>query len=66
MLTKRRKLLQYLRRTNFDRYSTLIVKLGLRDNYAKQVRDLTLRMQACTVTDVGPGRGGRGRILSYC
>ncbi|KAK9792739.1 hypothetical protein WJX73_002703 [Symbiochloris irregularis] len=35
MLIRRRKLLQYLRRTDFDRYSALIVKLGLRDNYAK-------------------------------
>ena len=37
MLTRRRKLLQYLRRSDFDTYSALILRLGLRDRYAKQV-----------------------------
>lgn len=32
-LNQRRKLLQYLRRTDFDSYVSLITKLGLKDNY---------------------------------
>lgn len=38
MLSRRRSLLQYLRRTKFDRYSVLLARLGLKDNYAKQDR----------------------------
>ena len=37
MLNQRRKLLQYLRRSDFDAYTVSLVRLGLRDNYAKQV-----------------------------
>lgn len=39
-LNKRRKLLAYLRRTNFGAYANLISSLGLRDNYQKMVRFL--------------------------
>jgi small subunit ribosomal protein S15 len=38
MLNKRRSLLQYLRRTNFDAYVSLIGRLGLKDNYGRQDR----------------------------
>lgn len=34
MLTQRRQLLQYLRRSKFDTYAALISRLGLKDNYA--------------------------------
>ena len=37
MLTKRRKVLQYLRSHNFEAYSIVISKLGLKDSFAKQV-----------------------------
>jgi hypothetical protein len=37
MLSQRRKLLQYLRQSDFDAYTVLLVRLGLKDNYAKQV-----------------------------
>lgn len=33
IVNKRRKLLKYLKRTDSDRYSKLIKKLGLRDSY---------------------------------
>lgn len=33
LVNKRRKLLQYLKKHNHDRYKTLIKKLGLRDSY---------------------------------
>ena len=38
MLSQRRKLLQYLRRTDFDAYAGMLSELGLKDTYAKQVR----------------------------
>lgn len=38
MLNRRRSLLQYLRRKDFDKYAVIISKLGLRDNYAPQDR----------------------------
>lgn len=38
MLNKRRKLLEYLRRTNFEIFATTISKLGLKDNYAPRDR----------------------------
>jgi hypothetical protein len=38
MLNRRRKLLAYLRRDNFERYCFVLHKLGLKDVYAKQVR----------------------------
>jgi hypothetical protein len=37
MLSQRRKLLQYLRLSDFDAYTVLLVRLGLKDNYGKQV-----------------------------
>eukprot|EP00878_Enallax_costatus_P038549 GHUV01043865.1.p2 GENE.GHUV01043865.1~~GHUV01043865.1.p2 ORF type:complete len:134 (-),score=19.38 GHUV01043865.1:223-624(-) len=37
MLNQRRKLLGYLRRSNFPRYAFVLHKLGLKDTYAKQV-----------------------------
>ena len=37
MLTKRRKVLQYLRSQNFEAYAIVISKLGLKDSFAKQV-----------------------------
>lgn len=33
LVNKRRKLLKYLKRTNHERYATLIQSLGLRDSY---------------------------------
>lgn len=33
LVNKRRKLLQYLKKTNISRYSSLIQSLGLRDSY---------------------------------
>lgn len=33
LVNKRRKLLRYLKKNNYERYSTLIQKLGLRDSY---------------------------------
>ncbi len=38
VLNRRRSLLQYLRRTDFDAYAALISRLGLKDNYAPQDR----------------------------
>ena len=38
LLNRRRSLLQYLRRTDFDAYAALISRLGLKDNYAPQDR----------------------------
>mmetsp|Transcript_35492 Transcript_35492/g.89495 ORF Transcript_35492/g.89495 Transcript_35492/m.89495 type:complete len:214 (+) Transcript_35492:121-762(+) len=38
MLNKRRKLLEYLRRTNFDIFATTLSRLKLKDNYAPQDR----------------------------
>lgn len=37
MLNQRRKLLQYFRRKDFEGYSVLLVRLGLKDSFAKQV-----------------------------
>ena len=37
MLAERKSLLQYLRRTQFETYSVLIARLGLKDSFAKQV-----------------------------
>ena len=37
MLNQRRKLLQYFRRKDFEAYSVLLVRLGLKDSFAKQV-----------------------------
>lgn len=36
LINRRKALLQYLRRSNFDRYSVVLHKLQLRDIYAKQ------------------------------
>ncbi|MFY7698474.1 MAG: 30S ribosomal protein S15 [Legionella sp.] len=33
LVNKRRKLLKYLKRTSYDRYTALIQSLGLRDSY---------------------------------
>lgn len=38
MLSQRRSLLQYLRRTDFDSYAIVLNRLGLKDNYKKLVR----------------------------
>ncbi|CAD7700563.1 unnamed protein product [Ostreobium quekettii] len=38
IISTRRKLLTYLRNNNFDAYSTLIGRLGLKDEYIKQDR----------------------------
>ena len=38
MLAQRRKLLQYLRRADFDAYARMLSRLGLKDTYAKQAR----------------------------
>ena len=43
MLAQRRKLLQYLRRADFDAYACMLSSLGLKDTYAKQARMLLLR-----------------------
>lgn len=40
ILNQRRKLLAYLRRSNFTRYCFVIHQLGLKDVYAKQVRHM--------------------------
>ena len=48
MLNRRRKLLQYLRRSNFDLYSATLSRLSLRDNYAKQVDCFCLKIQKGT------------------
>ena len=45
MLNRRRKLLQYLRRSDFDSYTVLLVRLGLKDNYAKEVKGLPIEAQ---------------------
>ncbi len=38
MLQKRKRLLMYLRRKNYDRFSILITRLGLKDNHMRMVR----------------------------
>ena len=40
MLAQRRKLLQYLRRADFDAYAKMLSALGLKDRYMKQVKHL--------------------------
>ena len=37
MLTRRRALLQYMRRHDFDMYAVTLARLDLKDNFAKQV-----------------------------
>lgn len=37
MLAQRRKLLQYLRRSDFDAYAKMLSSLGLKDTYKKLV-----------------------------
>ena len=49
MLNKRRSLLQYLRRTDFDAYVALIGRLGLKDNYGSQDR-FSVRYKQATRT----------------
>lgn len=46
MLTQRRKLLQYLRRSRFDAYAVLISRIGLKDAYGPQDR-LSSRYKVC-------------------
>jgi len=50
MLSQRRKLLQYLRLSDFDAYTVLLVRLGLKDNYGKQ--DRLTRLQQSTAKRV--------------
>lgn len=38
MLNRRRKLLSFLRASNFERYALTLHRLGLKDTYAKQAR----------------------------
>ena len=45
MLADRKSLLHYLRRTQFESYSVLIARLGLKDNFAKQVRFLASMLE---------------------
>ena len=50
MLAQRRKLLQYLRRADFDAYAKMLSALGLKDRYMKQVNLLfpaPLTQEAC-------------------
>ena len=58
MLTTRRQLLLYLRRTKFDTYAALISRLGLKDNYAAQDR-YSSRYRAAA-----PGSAGAGSAPS--
>ena len=37
MLTRRRALLQYMRRHDFDMYAVTLARLDLKDNFAKHV-----------------------------
>lgn len=57
LLNRRRSLLQYLRRSNFDRYAVLISRLGLKDNYAPQDR-YSVRYKAAVRQQ--PSGGGEG------
>lgn len=60
MLTQRRSLLQYLRRSNFDAYAMTISKLGLKDNYAQHDRYTVRYKPAVRSTDGdGPARAGQ-------
>jgi len=43
MLNSRRQLLQYLRRTSFDRYAVVLGKLGLKDSIGKKYDRLSSR-----------------------
>jgi small subunit ribosomal protein S15 len=45
LLNQRRKLLQYLRRSKFDKYAVLISRIGLKDSYGPQDR-LSARYKA--------------------
>lgn len=55
MLHQRRTLLQYLRRTSFDKYAVLISRIGLKDSYGPQVGGaLRSLMLAC------PAEGRKG------
>ena len=54
MLNKRRSLLQYLRRTDFEGYVSLIGRLGLKDNYAPNDR-FSVRYKAAVRSAVAGG-----------
>ena len=49
LLTQRRTLLQYLRRSAFDKYAVLISRLGLKDSYGPQDRFSALYKAAAAV-----------------
>lgn len=55
VLNQRRSMLQYLRRTNFEKYAMVLYKLGLKDIYAKQTHDDKYR--------VGTAHGSTSKIL---
>lgn len=55
MLTQRRKLLTFLRRSKFDVYAALISRLGLKDTYSPQVG----RGRGARVLRCWAGRAGR-------
>ena len=57
MLNQRRTLLQYLRRSKFDKYAVLISRLGLKDSYGPQDR-LSSRYKAAAAAGSGGSGGG--------
>ncbi len=53
MLSRRRALLQYMRRHDFDMYAVTLARLNLKDNFAKQVRVVQpWPPRACALTRV--------------
>lgn len=66
MLTQRRKLLMYLRRTKFDLYAALISRLGLKDSYAPQVGSLGRPLACALLPCLGhPFHGSLSRVLFF-
>ncbi len=57
MLAQRRKLLQYLRRADFDAYAKMLSALGLKDRYMKQVI-LWLAQSLVTTGPLSPAQTG--------
>ncbi|KFM25073.1 37S ribosomal protein S28, mitochondrial [Auxenochlorella protothecoides] len=73
LLSQRRSLLQYLRRSNFDTYAMTISKLGLKDNYAQNDRftvrykplDYECLVEFIAVTPTARGQGVGTALLRW-
>lgn len=65
MLAQRRKLLQYLRRADFDAYAKMLSALGLKDRYMKQVSKLPDHLSAYCESPARPARPHAPQLITY-